>query len=501
MNAAPLLADGERVGVKGLIEMRRVLMAGRIAIAVITAMLVPSIGSAARGPTPTPTLPPNLLTNGGFEEAFGRQWNAANNAWVNGQVAAGWTAWWRKPTAPDGKYPGVCAEDVICQAWHEPEYRETKGIPYTPPRIRSGDNSQMYFTSLGLHEGGLYQRVRGVPVGWSVRFSIWARTWSASDTKNMFQSSSQPSMHVRVGIDPNGGIDPWDANIVWSQETDSSDAFSLLSVDATTRSGTVTVFFRTMPDRALKHIDVMVDDAELIPLGPPPPTPVIIDAPNKVANAATPGGSAQTVIHVIQPGDTLFAIAQVYRVDLAAIYSANGLNETSVLRVGQSIVIPLPGATPAPTAVPTPAPVPVARGMLCVGAFDDASGDGRYDEDENGLSGVAFLVVDRSGATVAGSDVRRCFDDLPTGAYSVVAQVPAGYIATTDTSWGVALTDKARVDVIVGGRRSVETASETGNAPGGLPVAIGAGSVIIFVAAVVFLRRRSRRSLDADLRG
>jgi hypothetical protein len=260
-------------------------------------MLALAIGSAVhetqaqRAPTPTPTPPVDLLKNGGFEDGSARQWNAANNAWANGRVALGWTAWWRKPTLPDGEYPARCPEDVACQPWHEPEYRETHGIPYTPPRIRSGDNSQMYFTSFGLHEGGLYQKVSGVPPGWRVRFNIWARAWS-SDTEDTFESSGQPSLNLQVGIDPTGDVDPWSDQVIWSEPGDSFDAFGEFGLEAVARADSLTVFFRSRPERALKHVDVMLDDAELILIGPPPPTPVVIDSPNVAAGAPTLNAAA-----------------------------------------------------------------------------------------------------------------------------------------------------------------------------------------------------------------
>lgn len=465
-------------------------------IVALTGSAVNAQPAAQRRPTPTPTPPIDLLQNGDFEGDFVRQWNAANDEWANGRVAESWVAWWRKPTDAEGEYPGPCPKDeATCQPWHRPEYRQTKGIPYTPPRVRSGDNSQMYFTSFGLHEGGLYQRVSGAPIGWRVRFSIWARAWS-SNIEDTTQSSEQPSLRLRVGIDPTGGIDPWSADVVWSQAADSFDAFSEYSVEAVAKADTVTVFFRSLPERAVKHIDVMLDDAELSVIGPPPPTPVIIDSPNNVAGAPTLDASArnaqQIVVHIVQPGDTLFAIAQIYRAELSAIYALNGLNETSVLKIGQTIQVPLPvdrPPTPVPTA-PPPAPEPIVIGTLCVGAFEDADDDGRYNEGDRVLSGAAFIVANGLGRTVAASDRARCFSDLPIGAYAVFAQVPAGYRATTETRWGVALTEGGRVDVSVGGR-SVDESAGAG-AESLWP--IGAGSIIFLMAITVWKRRRANQT-------
>ncbi len=53
---------------------------------------------------------------------------------------------------------------------------------------------------------------------------------------------------------------------------------------------------------------------------------------------ATTGGS--TVTHVVQPGDTLFGIAQAYGVEAAAIISANNIANSNQLRAGQRLTIP-----------------------------------------------------------------------------------------------------------------------------------------------------------------
>ena len=66
------------------------------------------------------------------------------------------------------------------------------------------------------------------------------------------------------------------------------------------------------------------------------------------------------VLHVVQSGDTLEAIAARYSVDPAVIGHANGLQDPFTLQIGQTLVIPngkLPDlTTTAPAATPAPAP-------------------------------------------------------------------------------------------------------------------------------------------------
>jgi len=57
----------------------------------------------------------------------------------------------------------------------------------------------------------------------------------------------------------------------------------------------------------------------------------------------------------IQPGDTVFYIADIFQVAYTDLLALNGLTERSVLQVGQTILIPPP--TPTPTPSPKPADV------------------------------------------------------------------------------------------------------------------------------------------------
>ena len=56
---------------------------------------------------------------------------------------------------------------------------------------------------------------------------------------------------------------------------------------------------------------------------------------------------------MVAAGDTLFDIAQSYGVTVQAIMEANGL-ESDRLKVGQQLIIPLGGATPAPAGTESP---------------------------------------------------------------------------------------------------------------------------------------------------
>ncbi|HEY74845.1 MAG TPA: LysM peptidoglycan-binding domain-containing protein [Thermoflexia bacterium] len=97
----------------------------------------------------------------------------------------------------------------------------------------------------------------------------------------------------------------------------------------------------------------------LIPPAEPTPGP----APTEEVQGPTPTPS-DFIIHTVAPGETLLSIAQKYSVTVALIRAANpGLPPgLDVLRVNQTLIIPMgtPMPTPTPTVNPyaTPTPIP-----------------------------------------------------------------------------------------------------------------------------------------------
>ena len=84
--------------------------------------------------------------------------------------------------------------------------------------------------------------------------------------------------------------------------------------------------------------------------------------------------TATPYVYRVQPNDSLFEIALQLGVSLSDLMELNELNETSVLDVGQVLLVPTPGgpvaATPTasgPPATPTPPPAPEAPLVVIVG--------------------------------------------------------------------------------------------------------------------------------------
>ena len=97
------------------------------------------------------------------------------------------------------------------------------------------------------------------------------------------------------------------------------------------------------------------------PLPPGPGTPtteIVVGTPAVSTPVATavPGvtavpvataipSSGQTIVHVVQPGETLYSIAYRYGTTVQAIAQANGIANPNQIYQGQKLVIPVSGGT------------------------------------------------------------------------------------------------------------------------------------------------------------
>jgi len=331
----------------------------------------------------------NLLQNPGFEGSYVPFAGDPTRL-----VAPGWSPWNIARKAGDPGFVNLT-----------PEYRSAANAR----RIHGGSAAQELFTFFATHTGGVAQRVSVAP-GSRLRFSVFVSVWSTSlDDPN---ASEQPGrVQVRVGIDPNGGTDGSNPNIIWSDQQEFYDQYRELSVEAVAVGNAVTVFVESAPKDPVKNNNTYVDDASLVVTGaelpptsapatnvPPtavPPTAVAqqpSDTPNPFVPTregtivpVTPGGPTVTpfptfnfptptppgqvgqptssgpqptvapnlpgrIVYTVVAGDTVIELAQRFNSTVEAIISANGLDNSALIYVGQQLVIPVP--TVQPTAIP-----------------------------------------------------------------------------------------------------------------------------------------------------
>ncbi|KQY47813.1 LysM peptidoglycan-binding domain-containing protein [Cellulomonas sp. Root137] len=80
-----------------------------------------------------------------------------------------------------------------------------------------------------------------------------------------------------------------------------------------------------------------------------------LTVPGSTAAAApAPAAAAQaagSVSHTVLSGETVTAIAAKHGATVAAIVAANGLDSRALIRIGQTLTVPVPAAAPAPAAV------------------------------------------------------------------------------------------------------------------------------------------------------
>jgi LysM repeat protein len=364
----------------------------------------------------------NLLLNPGFEglDCPSDGWCDDNwtrdtyNGTVYGEIFTpqGWTTFWNAGTNPaDGRRYGR---------------PECKVIPDAPPhlgppaRVRSGHYAVMQFGTFRSIDSGLYQAVSGLTPGATVKLSAYAHAWSCGQDEPMaYSCGDNYNMLFRVGIDPNGGTDPWSQSVVWASGYSYDEYRKIGPVEAQVgENGRVTVFLRATSKWAYKHNNIYWDDAKLVyteppapPTNtPPPPPPTAAYGPSLTPMPPPTPRPDGASVHIVQPGDTLLGVALRYGVPLAQIeqLNAGSIGPNNIIRVGQELVVSVPSATPESEASPP------ETGSICVLAYHDRNGDTfRQPDAEELLPNAVFSLGDATGLlgqyTTDGRSEPYCF--------------------------------------------------------------------------------------------
>lgn len=457
----------------------------------------------------------------------------------------GWVTWWRKGGG-----------------FGQPEIKTIPRVdPFIgpPARVNSGNYAALLFTFYRDQDAGFYQTVTGLQPGASVQFSSHGHGWACDEDGSAYSCGDPWSQTFQVGIEPNGVADPFSPSVIWSEERPVPDAYSLIGpVTAQVgEGGSVVVFLRSKSKWPLKHLDAYWDDSSLVTTAqgtpptvtPPPAPPTATPGPPPTPRPTPTPRPDGAIVHVVEPGDTLFGIALQYDVSADEIrrLNAGSIGENNLIVVGQELVISLPGGV-APTSTPLPAPPTTAPtsapespsteeevtgegeavaeaesggASICVLAYHDRDASTSRDPaNEELLPNANFVLSNDAGVvqeyTSDGISEPYCFTGLASGAYRVTENAPAGYRPSGPSEWPAALAEGTSLELQFGNARdSGEEAppdeapapgpeEETGESGGGSGLNVGgllstvakiSGVLVLVLAAgiaVLFVLTRRR---------
>jgi LysM repeat protein len=156
-----------------------------------------------------------------------------------------------------------------------------------------------------------------------------------------------------------------------------------------------------------------------------PPRPTVTRAVPTVPPPDTPTPTSPPIVHVVQPGETLIAIALQYGVSVAALQSANGISDPSTLQVSQELVIPTDEESRIENddlglLLPTPTPIAFAiEGLIC---HEEPTGSlwcmGEVaNSTEASIENIQLRVTlyNAAGEELVGGDVFTALDLVPSG--------------------------------------------------------------------------------------
>jgi len=135
--------------------------------------------------------------------------------------------------------------------------------------------------------------------------------------------------------------------------------------------------------------------------------------------------------HRVRRGDTLSHIAAEYRVSLAALMRVNGMDNRSVIRVGQLVRLPTDGVTAPPdaTLVRAEAPPPAAAVAAVTPALAATSAEGVYVvRSGDSIERIATRLGVDAQALIAANDIRNR-NVIQVGQQLIIPTTPGAVIA------------------------------------------------------------------------
>jgi|GEM_PF-4972263 len=213
-----------------------------------------SLNQAPVQPTPIAGVPPvvgvpvpgvNLLQDPGFEGAYTGRGRSDFN------IPAPWGVWF--------------TEQPRSFSWQN---LPPVAFPHrTAPQIHSGSLSLNMNKGFATFTASVFQQV-SVPVGVRVQANAWSFLHVCEDpgdsTPDPCGSDASSGARVRIGIDPNGGSDPYSPEVVWSNFIAPHDFWGQMAIETISTGPAVTVFLFVTQDQPRAFNDVYFDSSSLV---------------------------------------------------------------------------------------------------------------------------------------------------------------------------------------------------------------------------------------------
>ena len=214
------------------------------------------------------------LLNGNFEGPFVSDGDGPL------QVPAYWHVWYQNQCGGGKCGTYACQPDgSICR---RPEYKQSSGFANRVPS-GGGEASAQWFTFSGTMHAGLFQHIQLEQGGNKpIKFRVSGSSWSddvvcPKDENGACENDGNCHCAIinkfigRIGIDPNGGIDPTSGSVVWSdwaslpnvhRDSPTGD-FTDFEIETESASDRITVFIAANNEYPYRNSDVYWDGAEL----------------------------------------------------------------------------------------------------------------------------------------------------------------------------------------------------------------------------------------------
>jgi len=469
---------------------------------------------------------PNLLKNPGFEEGHYNQ-----DGIVEITVPNDWRMHWSngEPNIFDGYAETARPETVVWNIAGAPDHE--KSVFW-----KDGIFTVKIFKGWAPLWAAMSQEVSGLEVGRRYRLTVPIFIDMVADYQKGQKIPPEDGRQgrVRLGTSPLGAAWRDESSIAYSGWWTGENvypfyqAYPIFIHEFTATEPNMTIwiemasnyphpnngfFIDTVGLYALEEVDPNVKIADGIDQNngdsPPPTGPIAAPLPT-----ATPRSDG-AVVHVVQPGDSFWALAIQYAATmgltpeeaLREIPARN--NNPSVINNGMELIIVPPSedggqavaeapdeaeestevdpeaeATPeagennneepstvgqTDTSSSTIADVlpEISAGSICVQVFEDLNHDGERSETDESAMADQAVTISQDGNTITtyvtdGSGDLHCFEDLDSGTYQVQIFPTADYVTTGDDSWAVGIVEGVTIPVSFGLQAAPEGVANAG---------------------------------------